>query len=156
MTSDRNKTICSLLRVALALAVTVAAGCSSKHDLTPEQRAQADVTAYEAQIRKIIPDRLRADQLVGLADEFQKLAQASIASVKDYRAKVATLNSSYDATRADYETVFSQQDATREAFLKKAGALRERMAALTTDSEWEKLKKARLRTLDADLQELLS
>ena len=57
---------------------------------------------------------------------------------------------------ADYEAVFSEQDAARDAFFKKATALRQRMAALTSDSEWEKLKKARLRGLEADLRELLS
>jgi len=142
--------------MALTLALATVAGCSSKRGLTPEQQAQADVTAYEAQIHKIVPDPARADQLVALTNEFQQLATESIANVKSYRAKVAALNSDYDATRQDYEVLFSQQDASREAFIKKAGALRERMAALTTDSEWEELKKARLRLLDADLEELLS
>lgn len=145
-----------MLAAALALALGIAAdaGCSSKHDLTPEQQTQADVTAYEAQVRKIIPDPARADQLVALANEFQQLTRESIAKIKSYRAKVAALNANYDATRQDYETVFSEQDASRESFIEKASAIRERMAALTTDSEWEELKKARLRALDADLDEL--
>ena len=156
MTSSQRKLISSprwpAAVLALTLVLAAAAGCSSKHELTPEQRAQADVTAYEAEIRKIIPDAARADQLVALTNEFQQLATESIASIKSYRAKVAALNSNYDATRQDYETLFSAQDASREAFIKKASALRERMAALTTDSEWEALKKARLRALDADLR----
>ena len=138
------------------LVLTAATGCSSKHGLTPEQRAQADVTAYEAEIRKIIPDAARADQLVALTKEFQQLANESIAAIQGYRAKVAALNSNYDATRQDYETLFSAQDASREAFIKKAGAIRERMTVFTTDAEWEALKKTRLRALDADLEELLS
>ena len=142
--------------VALTLALAAAVGCSAKPKLTPEQRAQADATAYEAEIRKIIPDAARADQLVALTNEFQQMATESIASIQGYRAKVAALNSNYDATRQDYETLFSDQDASREDFMKKAGALRRKMAALTTDSEWEALKKARLRALDAELQELLS
>jgi hypothetical protein len=160
MTSSQHKLICSppwlAAAVALALALAAVTGCSSKHALTPEQQAQADVAAYEAQVRKIVPDPARADQLVTLTNEFQQLVAESIASVKGYRAKVAALNSNYEAARAEYDTLFSQQDAAREAFIKKAGALRERMAGLTTDSEWEELKKARLRTLDADLRELLS
>ena len=160
MTSSQSK-VTSTVRwpaaaIALILALTTAAGCSSKHELTPEQRAQADVTAYEADIRKIIPDPARADQLVALTKEFQQLANESIAAIKGYRAKVVALNSNYDATRQDYEALFSAQDASREAFIKKAGAIRSRMAVFTTDSEWEALKKARLRALDADLEELLS
>ena len=144
----------TLLQLTLTLAV--AAGCSSKPPLTPEQQAQADVAAYEAEVRKIVPDTARADQLIALTNEFQQLAKENIANASAYRAKAATLSSNYAATRADYEALFSQQDANREVFLRKALALRERMAALTTDSEWERLKKARLRALDADLQELLS
>jgi hypothetical protein len=131
-------------------------GCSSKPPFTPTQQAQADVAAYEAEIRKIVADPARADRLVALTNEFQQLAKENIANVSAYRANAAALNSNYAATRADYEALFSQQDANREVFLRKALALRERMSALTTDSEWEQLKKARLRALDAELQELLS
>jgi len=145
------------LTAALALCVGLAtlAGCSSEH-LTLEQQEQADLQAYETQIRKVVADPARADQLVALTAEFQQLAQDSIVSIKHYRTKLAALNSNYEATRADYEAVFSEQDAARDAFFKKATALRQRMAALTSDSEWEKLKKARLRGLEADLRELLS
>jgi len=141
--------------IALALGLATTAGCSSKPDLTPEQQAQADVAAYEAQIRRTIPEPARADQLIALTNEFQRLATESIASVRGYRAKAAALNSNYDATRQDYEALFTQQDVAREAFIRKASALRERMVAFTSDSEWEELKKARLRALDADLEELL-
>ena len=140
----------------LALVPVTVAGCSSKPKPTLEQQAQADIAAYEAQIRKVIPDPARADELIALTNEFQKLALESIASVKRYQSKIQTLNSSYEATRADYDALFSQQDAARDALLEKATALRERAAALTTDSEWEQLSKARLRALDADLQELIS
>jgi voltage-gated potassium channel Kch len=160
MASSQCKSISSArwraAAISLTLALAAAAGCSSKRDLTPEEQAQADVAAYEQEIRKVVPDPARADQLIALTNEFQKLAGESIASVKNYRAKVAALNSNYDATRADYEALFRGQDASREAFLRKAGALRARMVVFTDDSEWEELKKARLRVLDSDLQELLS
>ncbi len=40
--------------------------------------------------------------------------------------------------------------------LKKFVAIRQQMTALTTDAEWEELKKAHLRVLEADLQDLAS
>jgi len=142
--------------LGLILALATAGGCSSKPALSPEQQAQADRTAYEAELRKVIPDPVRADKLMALTNEFQKLLQDTVTHVSSYRAKAAALNANYDATRADYDSLFNQQDAAREAFMQKATALREQMAALTTDAEWAQLKKARLRALDADLQELLS
>lgn len=138
--------------VALALAL---AGCFSKH-LTPEQQAQADFQADEAQIRKVVADPTRADQLVALTNEYQQQMHESAGIVNDYRAKLTALNADYEATREDFEALFSQQDAYREAFLRKAAARREQMAALTTDAQWEELDKARQRTLDADLRDLVS
>ena len=137
----------------LLLTLVAATGCSSKH-VTPEQQAQADLSACDAQIRKVVADPERAEQLVALTDEFNKLGWQSIASVTEYRAKVAALNSNYDAKREDFEALISEQDAVREAFLKKALALREQMAALTTDAEWEQLRSARLRVLENVLQQL--
>jgi len=145
------------LVVAFALVLGLAAipGCSSKH-LTPEQQAQADFQAYEAQIRKVVSDPARTDQLIALTNEYQQQMRESAAIVRDYRAKLMAFNANYDATQGDFEALFSLQDAHREAYLRKVAALREQMAALTTDAEWEELDKARRRTLDADLQDLVS
>jgi len=137
----------------LLLALVAATGCSSK-PLTPEQQAQADLSACDAQIRKIVADPARADRLVALTGEFNKLGWESIGRVNEYRAKVAALNSNYDATREDFEALISKQDAVRETLLKKALALREQMAALTTDAEWEQLRSARLRALENGLKQL--
>jgi len=158
MTSDSHHVAVSSPWVAavFALALALAAvGCSSKH-LTPEQQAQAEAEAYQAQIRKVVTDPARADQLVALIGEFQQQIRESAANLKDYRAKVAALDANYEATRADYEDLISQQNAHHEALLKKFAGLREQMTALTTDAEWEELKKARLRTLEADLRDLVS
>ena len=105
-------------------------------------------------MRKVVADSARADKLVSLTNEFQTLVMQGVASARDYRVKVAALDSNYEATRADYETLIDQQDTARETFLKKASVLREQSASLTTDAEWEQLKKARLRVLETDLEEL--
>ena len=157
MTSNSRQALILSLRVAGALTLVMAAlsGCSSKHP-TAEQQERTDVQAYEAQIRKVVADPARADQLVALTNEFQQQAGESVAIFRDYRAKVAALNSDYEATREQFEALLGQQDAHRAAWTKKVTALRERMVALTTDSEWEELKKARLRIFEADLQDLAS
>jgi hypothetical protein len=144
--------------LALVLSLVAGVGCSSKPKptLTPEQQAQADEAEVEAQIRMVIPDSTRADKLVSLTSEIQRLVQEGIADARNYRAKVAVLNSNYESPRVDYETAYNQQEAARDAFVTKALALRARAASLTTDAEWEQLKKVRLRMLDTILQELMS
>ena len=141
------------LFMLLATTLAAATGCSSK-SLTPEQQAQADLSACDAQIRKVVADPARADKLVALTDEFSKLGWQSIASINAYRAKVAALNSNYDATREEFEALFRAQDAVRTDFLKKALTLREQISAITTDAEWEQLKSARLRALENSLLQL--
>jgi hypothetical protein len=146
------------LYIAAALAVAGAglAGCKS-HE-TPAQQAQIqsedDMASYQARIRKVVQDTDRANQLVATAADFQTLVQDSAATMKAYRARVALLNANYNATRADYEALFTQQDADQHAFAQRALAIRERMTELTTDSEWEQLKDVRVKTLDAQLQEM--
>ena len=137
----------------LVLALNAVPGCSSK-PLTPEEQAQADLSACHAQIRKVVADTARADQLIALTDELNTLGWQSIAHVNQYRAKVAALNSNYDATREDFEALIKEQDVVRETFLRKALALREQMSTLTTDAEWEQLKSARLRALENGLNQL--
>ena len=73
------------------------------------KRVKSNLVAYQAQIRKIVSDPTRAEVLVALTGEFQEMALETIASMKAYRAKAAALNSNYEATRADYETVFSPE-----------------------------------------------
>ena len=79
--------------LGLTLALVAGVGCSSRPKPTPEQTTKADVAQYEAQIRKVIPDSARADKAVGLTNEIQKLVQETVASAKDYRAKVAAAKS---------------------------------------------------------------
>jgi hypothetical protein len=140
----------------LAVAVLIwIGGC--KHE-TPEAQAQArldaDVANYQDQIRKIVQDAVRADKLVSLVSDFESLARNAASVMRDQRAKLAALNANYDATRAEFAAMFRQQDAERQALLKKALELRQQMAALTTDSEWEQLKQAREKELAAILQEV--
>lgn len=144
------------LMTSLAAVVLIeTAGC--KHE-TPEEQAQArldaDVANYQDQIRKIVKDPDRADKLVPLVSQFEVLARNAASVMRDQQAKLAALNANYDATRADFATMFRQQDAERQTLVKKALDLREQMAALTTDSEWEQLKQAREKELTAILQEV--
>jgi hypothetical protein len=157
MTTISRHAFALSVRVVGTLMLVLAAltACSSKH-LTAEERERAEVQAYEAQIRKVVADPARADQLVALTNEFQQQAEKSVAAFRDYRAKVAALNSNYEATREQFQALLSQQDTHRELWTRKVTGLRQRMAALTTDLEWERLKKARLRIFEADLQDLAS
>ena len=62
------------------------------------------------------------------------------------------MNRNYEATRADYAALFREHDAQRTALIQEALAMRAKLTSLTTDSEWEQLKQARLATLESILE----
>jgi septal ring factor EnvC (AmiA/AmiB activator) len=133
------------IAAALSLALLALPACSSsKSKATPEQRMELGEREYETQIRRVVGDRKRADELVDLASEFQSLVEQAARSFRAQHTRLAQLNASYDTTVADFEALFAQADADRAALLEKAVDLRTRMAALTTDAEWSELKKARV------------
>jgi hypothetical protein len=160
MTSEpTSKTVSSAWSaIALAFALGVAAfpGCSSKPPLTPEQQVQADVAPLDAQIRKVVSDPARANQLIALSQEHQQLVRQNAVLVRAYRAKLVALNANYQATRADFEALFNQHEANREAMLGKVAALRERMAAVAKDAEWQDLNKINQRIWEIELLDAVS
>jgi hypothetical protein len=132
----------------MGLAALLLASCAHKPPPTLEQQSQEDLTYYQAQIRKVVKDTAKAEQLCGLAADFQKLVYARAEAVTTYDSKLDALNANYAATRAGYDAVTTQNDKDRNAFLQQALALRTQMAALTTDEEWEQLKDARMRNME--------
>jgi hypothetical protein len=139
----------------LACAASALAACSSsKSRETPEQRVVAGETEYVQAIRRVVKDSKRADALVELSSEFQSLVGQAARDFHNHRARLEHLNASYDATFADFETLFAEADTNRAALLEKAIDLRARMAALTTDSEWAALKKERVAEWQNDLADV--
>ena len=65
-----------------------------------------------------------------------------------------TLTRNYTTTRAEFDAELQRQYAVRVTRLDALVALRQRLAALTTDEEWKELGKARVRELQADLSAL--
>jgi uncharacterized protein YdcH (DUF465 family) len=147
---------CTLATV-LALAPCIGAACSSsKSKESPEQQAEIGLAAYQADIRRLVRDPLRAEQLVALNTEFQAVVEKAGRSFESYRANVSALNSNYGATEAEFQTLFDRHDTERAELIEKAIALRTRMAAITTDLEWAELRKARVTEWQLQLSEAQS
>jgi hypothetical protein len=140
--------------LSLAFVLCLSTACSSsKSKETPEQRAETGLTAYQAHIREVVQDPVRADQLVQLSTEFQGVIEEAGRSLGSYDAKVSLLNANYGATRAEFQALFDRQDQERAGLIERAVALRTRMAAITTDAEWAELKKARVAEWQLQLAE---
>jgi hypothetical protein len=138
--------------LALIAALGVLGACASKPKPTAEQRAEADLQAFKAKIGTIVTDPARAGQLIAGIDEVEQMVRQASSGEQAYQAKLQALGANYEATRADYAALFREHDAQRTALAQDALALRAKLASLTTDSEWEQLKQARLATLEAVLE----
>ena len=140
--------------LSLAFGLCLSTACSSsKSKETPEQQAETGLTAYQAHIRDVVQDPVRADQLVQLSTEFQGVIEEAGRSLESYHAKVSLLNANYGATRTEFQALFDRQDQERAGLIERAIALRTRMAAITTDAEWAELKKARVAEWQLQLAE---
>lgn len=135
--------------LALVAALGVLAACASKPP--SEQQAEAEIQAFKAQIQKTVTDPACAGQLVAAVDEWEQIVRQASSMAHDYRTKIQVLDADYGATRAEYAALFRQHDAQRTALIQQSLALRGRITSLTTDSEWERLKQARLSALQAIL-----
>ena len=96
-------------------------------------------------------DSVRAEKIVAITNEFQATVATVAAQDSALQAAVAVLNADYGATRAQYESLHARARVAREGFAVKLTSLREQMAAIATNEEWEQLKKVRVTTLDAEL-----
>lgn len=147
--------LAAILSLAIALCVSTACS-SSKAKETPEERAVTGLTTYQADIRRVVKDGKRADQLVELSSEFQKVVEEAARNSAAFHAKAVRLNADYGAALAEFEALFAEQDKQRAELVEKAVALRTQMAALTTDAEWAELKKACIAEWQAELLEVQS
>ena len=130
----------------------VLGACHKKPELTPEQAAQQDLTQFDAQVRKIVKDSSRADSLVALGHEFQTTANGM--AVRDSAAlkKIGALTRDYTSTRQQFDSVFSAMAGVRQQTLSQLITLRMQMSQVATEEEWQQLKSARLKMLEAELQ----
>jgi len=141
-----------LSALALVAVLGAFAACASKPKPTLEQRSDAEMQAFKAQIRKTVTDPSRADRLVVAVDECERIVRQAASMAQDYRIKLQTLDADYSATRAEYAALFRQHDTQRAALIQQALALRGQITTLTTNSEWQQLKQARLTALEELLE----
>jgi len=138
----------------IASALLLAAACSHKPELTPAQTAAKDMTEFQAEIRKTVKDSVRAERLVAMTNEFQGLITRAATEDSSAVAAFAALNADYGASRTSYDSLVARSHALRRENMAKLSDLRVRMAAAATVDEWNELRKARVKVLDAEMNAL--
>jgi len=131
-------------------------GCAHNKAKSPQQQAQADYAAYQKRVREVVKDPARAEQVIALTDELKRQFDQLRAQIVQGREKLAGLNANYNATRADFDGFFRQQDADRQALIDNVISVRTQVGKLVTDAEWQSIHKFGVEALEAHLKELAS
>ena len=134
-----------LPRFMLISVVAMMAACAG----TPKSDSGTEpVSNYKAKIREIVTDQVRASMLVQLVDQAHAQCQAADAEAAAFAADFQHLNADYNATKDQFTALMTKHRADRRGFAEALLALRARMVAGTTPTEWDALSKVRHNALE--------
>jgi hypothetical protein len=139
------------MKMLVVTLVLVLAACSHKpkpSSLVPAEGALDDLRA--AVVREV-KDPERAKQAVGLVDELEQVTISAHGDFKAHADALRSLNANYDATEAEFGTLFREFNARRDARQARSLELNRRAKALLSADEWNALSRVRKKAArDAD------
>ena len=118
--------------------------CASKQPKpTPAQKAQTALTELRSALITHVADSARAQKAAGIVDQLAQEDRAAREAAAAQLQRTLALDANYDASEGDFKKLFAETDSERLQRQNRILGLWTQMAALTTDTEWDALKKAR-------------
>lgn len=150
MTCEYNRLI---FYVMVAVTALLVAGCAGKK-ATPEEEEIEAFEALRSNIREVVAESTRAEQVVALVGELQQEFDAinRAERLERYRA----LNLDYDASRAEFEALLDGIMHERLANHERVTQTYRELRAAVTPEEWVELSKSSNKAMDAALQAVQS
>jgi predicted aminopeptidase len=140
-----------LATVAL-LALVFLASCATIGQPPDPAKVQAQIAEAREQeielVRTTVTDAERAERLVELLRERDRLVEEHARLLVAHREKMATLAADYDARREDFEALLADFNGQRAAAQKETIDLVTAMKAATTADEWKTISKFQLKRLE--------
>ena len=99
--------------------------------------------ALRAEISDVVVAQDRQQQALQNVDDFERLFSNADKVLESQRAKLRNLNSNYDATREQFDSLVTETAALLKEEQARVLDIRARMAAVLTDDEWLALEKQR-------------
>ena len=128
----------------LALVACLLLACASKQPKsTSAQTMQTELTELRAALLADIADSARAQQAAGLVDQLAQQDREARETAAAQLQRALVLDANYDATEDDFRKLFAEAYGERVQRQNRIVELWTQMAALTTDAEWDALKKSR-------------
>ena len=144
-------TLTTFLAIFLAIALLLFSACASRKEAPDPVKVQEEIAGYRNQeldlVRATIPDPERADRLILLLGERDKLISDSTKKINEYRERMSQLNADYNADRESFETLVASYNSQRAATQEKFTALIGAMKMETNPGEWKVISKFQLKRL---------
>ena len=133
-------------------AVFVLASCVSQKESLDPVAVQQEVTENLAKevdlVRSTVLDVDRADSVIGLLRERDRVTSRHIKEVVAYRKEISALNADYEAKRESFDVLLSAYNSQRVAAQKEVVDVITAMKKQTTVNEWKVISKYQLEKLN--------
>ena len=141
----------TVLAIFLAIVLLQFSACASRKEAPDPVKVQEEIAEYRNQelelVRATIPDSERANRLIRLLGERDKLISDSTKIINEYRERMSQLNADYNADRESFETLVASYNSQRAATQEKFTALIGTMKMETKPEEWKVISKFQLKRL---------
>ena len=145
-------TVTTIAIATMALVVLVLAACASRNEAPDPAAVQEQVAEYRAEeielIRSTVLDDDRADRLIALLGERDRLISDHVNDIIAYRKEMSALNANYDAERESFDVLLNKYNIQRESAQREIIALITAMKKETTADEWKIISKYQIKRLN--------
>jgi len=145
-------TVTTIAIAATAILVLALAACASRKEAPDPVAVQEQIAEYRAQeidlVRSTVMDDDRADRLIALLGERDRLISDHVKEISVHRKEMAALNADYDAERESFDSRLNEYNRQRRSAQREIVALIAAMKNETTADEWKILSKYQLKRLN--------
>lgn len=147
------KTILMAMAVVFwTICILLLPACASPNKAPDPVKLQEEIAKYRNQelelVRKTVRDSDRADRLIQLLDERDRLMAGYVKEIGAYREQMSELNADYNADRKSLEMLIANYNSQRAAGQREFLDLIGLMKMETTPEEWRSISRFQLKRLD--------
>lgn len=140
--------------LAVAIVCASLAACGGKKNMTPADEMGAAFDDFNAEVREVVTEPERADQVVALMEQLEQQLRLMQNRINAREADFRKLNANYDATEEDFKK-FSERVARESRENKeKASTTYRKLYRLLTPEERDALVKTRSKAVTAAVRNL--
>ena len=136
----------------LLLAVVLVPACASLRLPSRPVDVRAQMAEYREEeielVRATVSDPTRAERLLALLVERDRLADEYAQRIKEHRQKMAALAADYDAERGEFEALLTQFNEQRATAQRESIDVVAAMKETTTADEWKTIARFQLKRLN--------